>query len=138
MELNRQEIICTNCVLCSQQKPKRISSKYKQHSTYIMSSGHKFCKRQTKLLGMHIEYYHHSIADLSPSRCGEVILSLGITSAGFIHFFFFLQNYNLMFNCLPICGEHQYRQALKLCFPRCLSCFLMLYFFIHGQHSLYY
>lgn len=37
---------------------------------------------------MHIEYYHHSIADLSPSGCGEVILSLGITSAGFIHFFF--------------------------------------------------
>lgn len=61
---------------------------------------------------MHIEYYHHSIADLSPSRCGEVILSLGMTSAGFIHFFFLsveLQFDVQLASCLPIRGEHQYR-----------------------------
>lgn len=74
-------------VLLAETKEDFFKVQVAQHVHYVFWTI-KFCKRQTKLLGMHIEYYHHSIADLSPSRCGEVILSLGMTSAGFIHFFF--------------------------------------------------
>lgn len=72
MELIRQETIRTSWVLCSWQKPKRMSSKCNQQRAYIVPPGllnTVFHKSQTK----RIYYCCHSKTDLSVFGCAEEI-----------------------------------------------------------------